>query len=41
LGGGLMKHFGAGVVQSFCAILGLVWLWLAATMTPPARRASS
>jgi MFS family permease len=41
VGGGLLKHFGAGVVQLFCAILGLLWLWLAATMTPPARKASS
>ena len=41
LGGSLLKHHGAGAVHLFCAALGLVWLVLAASMVPPARRTSS
>jgi predicted MFS family arabinose efflux permease len=41
VGGGLLQHFGAGAVQAFCAAIGIVWLLLAATMTPPARKTSS
>jgi MFS family permease len=41
LGGGLLQHFGAGAVHLLCALLGLVWLSLAATMTPPVRKTSS
>jgi MFS family permease len=40
LGGWLLKHFGAGAVQAFCAALGVLWLLLAATMTPPVRKTS-
>jgi MFS family permease len=41
LGGWLLKHFGTGAVQAFCAALGGIWLLLAATMTPPVRKAST
>lgn len=37
LGGWLLKNFGAGAVQAFCAALGGVWLLIAATMKPPVR----
>ena len=37
VGGWLLKHHGAHAVQWFCAALGMVWLALAATMTPQAR----
>ena len=38
LGGFLAQHFGAGAVNLSCALLALVWLGLAFTMTPPPRR---
>jgi MFS family permease len=38
VGGWLLKHFGAGAVQGFCGAIGIIWLLLAATMTPPVRR---
>ncbi|MBI4985984.1 MAG: MFS transporter [Rhodocyclales bacterium] len=41
LGGWLLKHFGAAAVHGFCAILGTVWLVLAASMVPPARPKST
>jgi MFS family permease len=41
LGGWLLKHFGAVAVQGFCAALGVLWLLLAATMTPAARKTST
>ncbi len=37
LGGWLSKHHGPGAVQAFCASLGVVWLWMAATLKPPVR----
>jgi predicted MFS family arabinose efflux permease len=40
-GGWLLKHFGAGAVHGFCVALCVVWLSLAVTMTPPARRTNS
>ncbi len=41
LGGWLLKHYGAGAVQGFCAAIGVIWLLLAATMTPPVRKTST
>jgi predicted MFS family arabinose efflux permease len=41
LGGWLLKHHGAGAVQGFCAAIGVLWLLLAATMTPPVRKTST
>ncbi len=41
VGGWLLQYFGAAAVHFFCVALCTVWLALAATMTPPARRASS
>jgi len=38
LGGWLSKHFGVVAVQGFCAAIGIIWLLLAATMTPPVRK---
>jgi MFS family permease len=40
LGGWLLKHVGAAAVHGFCAVLGTVWLMVAASMTPPARPAT-
>ncbi|HZV55638.1 MAG TPA: MFS transporter [Rhodocyclaceae bacterium] len=41
LGGWLLKHFGASAVQGFCAVIGGIWLLLAAGMTPPVRKTST
>lgn len=38
LGGLLAQHFGSGAVNLFCAVIALIWLALAFTMTPPPRR---
>ncbi|MBW7860012.1 MAG: MFS transporter [Rhodocyclaceae bacterium] len=38
LGGYVAQHFGAGAVYAACALVALVWLILAASMTPPPRR---
>ncbi len=38
LGGLLAQHFGSEAVNVVCALIALVWLVLAATMTPPPRR---
>lgn len=35
LGGWLSKHFGSAVLHVVCALFGIVWLVLAAYMTPP------
>jgi MFS family permease len=38
IGGWLAKHLGGASVHDFCAALCVLWLALAATMTPPMRR---
>lgn len=38
LGGLLAHHFGSGAVNLFCAVIALIWLALAFTMTPPPRK---
>ncbi|MGL1834207.1 MFS transporter [Rhodocyclaceae bacterium SMB388] len=38
LGGLIAQHYGSQAVNLFCAVIALVWLGLAATMTPPPRR---
>lgn len=39
-GGWLLKHAGAAAVHVFCAVLGAVWLAVAASMVPPSRPAT-
>ena len=41
VGGWLAKHVGGAAVHGFCVALGALWLTLAATMTPPAKRTGS
>jgi len=41
VGGWLAKHVGGAAVHGFCVALGTLWLALAATMTPPAKRTGS
>lgn len=41
LGGWLLKHVGAAAVHGFCAVVGTLWLALAASMVPPRRPAAS
>lgn len=41
LGGWLVKHFDASAVHLACAAIGMVWLGLAARMTPPPRPAGT
>lgn len=38
LGGLIAQHYGPQAVNLFCAVIALMWLGLAATMTPPPRR---
>ncbi|NMF88807.1 MFS transporter [Aromatoleum petrolei] len=38
LGGWLAEHFGSGAVNLVCGVLAVIWLLLAASMNPPARR---
>jgi predicted MFS family arabinose efflux permease len=41
LGGWLAKSFGVSAVHTMCAAIGIIWLTLAARMTPPVRPATT
>ncbi|AYH45515.1 MFS transporter [Azoarcus sp. DN11] len=40
LGGWLAEHYGSGAVNLVCGALAVIWLLLAVSMNPPARRAT-